>query len=158
MIVLTLGIIVFLQPTCGTLFKKKSFVDFGGFDQDWKYSFDFAFYLEFVKEHHVFLVRKNLGVYRMTVSATNNPSVQYDFHKIFEAMRHSHIATSSFIKKYDSEIRYLNYFCWCEETRKMIFESEGVPNYNKFKYLIFRARRILYYYSHNLCNSELKES
>ena len=74
----------FGAPTCGTLFKKRSFIQAGGFDPNWKYAFDFVFFADFVNKYKIRVSRDVFGSYRMFDSATNNALVQLEFFEAYD--------------------------------------------------------------------------
>lgn len=138
----------FNAPTCGTVFKKKPIVDFGGFDFHWKYAFDFIFFEEYCKQHEIVLYKKSLGLYRMIESASNNNKVQLEF---FDAQKYCLDKNKSFkfVGNYYHEYLHLFEMGLSKSTRSLIerkYECE-LKNWSKFKYLILRIKTQLFYYS-----------
>ena len=70
---------IYNPPTCGTLFRRKDLLDFGGFRDKKGAAWDFYNFREYNKKYRVFLLHKNLGVRRMFTGMSNNPQIVEDF-------------------------------------------------------------------------------
>ena len=128
-------------PTCGTLFKKQSLMNSHGFPEEYKYVFDFVFFIKFSVEHTVMLYDKYLSVYRMTESASNRPEVQADFYKgemllLEEALKQNNL----FVHKYQDEIKYFSKSNKSKEAQELIIEKVKIK---RIKYMLFRIRRFV---------------
>lgn len=138
----------FNAPTCGTIFKKQSIIEFGGFDSRWKYAFDLIFYEEYCKQHEVILYKKPLGLYRMIESASNNNVVQLEF---FEAQKYclDKNKTIPWVNQYYYEYLHLFEMGLAKRTRELIenkYECE-TKKWSHLKYLMLRIKTQFYYYS-----------
>lgn len=138
----------FSAPTCGTVYKKSSLVELGGFNPEWKYAFDFVFYERFIRKHRAILIRKPLGIYRMEESASNKGNVQLEFFKAhkYALDRNKNI---SLVRNYYYEYLHLFYMGLSNEARKLINSEFGaiMNKWNPFKYGLLRLRTEWFYFT-----------
>lgn len=120
---------VYSAPTCGTLFLKKAILNYGLFKDEHGAAWDYYNYRMFNKNNRVFLLHRYLGIRRTESGMSNEMKIQKEFLEDRKKMVEFEIGDNTFIKKYNP-----TFF-----TKKPIM-----------KYLIFRIRTRLYYYSHNL--------
>lgn len=139
----------FGAPTCGIVFKRDLFMKTNGFESDSVFSFDFDYLTRLNETGSIYLYAKKLGIYRMTDSASNKPDVQYDFFKYWVSLIETNQA-KSVIKNKQFMLR-LMYDIWDDNTKRLIDSSGFVPPVvSKTKYILFRIKRVLYKYFHNL--------
>lgn len=138
----------FNAPTCGTVFKRKSLLDAGGFDSNWIWAFDLSFYSEFCKKYKVALYKEPLGVYRMVESASNEDKVQLEFFKAQKTVMDRN-KDLCLVNKYYYEYLHLFYMGLSHGARKLIDRTFGeiMNKWSPLKYFILRVRTQLYYYS-----------
>lgn len=129
-------------PTCGILFKAKT-IKSKEFSNEFLYSFDYHFFINYSQTNAVYLLDDYLSVYRMTNSASNNPLVQLDFFKCDIYLVDLAYNYSKFVRKYKNEIilfSILNKSKACQE----LIKKEGFMIQKKsFKYYIFRIIRFI---------------
>ena len=120
---------VYSAPTCGTLFLKKAILDYGYFKDAHGAAWDYYNYRMFNKEKSVFLLHRYIGIRRTESGMSNEAKIQKEFLEDRKSMVQFEIGDNKFIEKYNP-----TFF-----TKKPLI-----------KYIIFRIRTRLYYYSHNL--------
>lgn len=120
---------VYSAPTCGTLFLKKAILDYGYFRDEHGAAWDYYNYRMFNKEKSVFLLHRYVGIRRTDSGMSNDIKIQKEFLEDRKKMVEFEIGNNKFIKKYNP-----TFF-----TKKPII-----------KYIVFRIRTRLYYYTHNL--------
>ena len=65
---------IYGPPTAGTLINRKKFIEFGGFDTD-SITTDFYFFMDFSREHKIYITVEELGYYRYFENATYKKEV-----------------------------------------------------------------------------------
>lgn len=144
-------------PTCGMLFKRESLLNSEGFNYDFKYAFDYVFFIDFSKNNNVVLYDKYLSVYRMNDSASNRPDVQKDFFDSDMYLLGKLKNTNEFVKKYADEIIRFSYENKSKEAQLLI--SKDFPVYkNNLKYCMFRIVRLVKLLRDNLYRREIMPS
>ena len=139
----------FCAPTCGITFDREVFISTNGFESESKYAFDFDYLFRLNETHNVFILRNKLGIYRMTDSATNKPEVQFDFYIFW--LRLIEESQNKYVIKNKKHIEVLLFEIWDNPTRKLILSSGyEIPKVSKFTHKIYRLKRLMYKYTHNL--------
>lgn len=144
-------------PTCGIMFKKSSFMDFGGFNSNYPYIFDLVFFVDFSERYNTVLYNKTLSVYRTTDSASNRSEVQADFFRGDMYLLNRTIDSSRFVKKYREEITFFCYKSKPVGAQKIIYRDRVIPQCSKVRYIIFRVKHNLKLLRSNLCRFEISE-
>ncbi len=126
-------------PTCGMLFERNSLVCSEGFNPNFPYAFDFVFFVDFSEKHNVLLFDKELSVYRMTNSASNNPKVQLDFYRselnLIDIMKESNLYNPAILKRFAFDSK-------SPEAQKLIRNKYGeAASCGRMQYLVFRIVR-----------------
>ena len=70
---------IYNPPTCGTLFRRKDLLEFGGFRDERAAAWDYYNFREYNKQYRMFLLHKPLGIRRMFTGMSNNPRIQEEF-------------------------------------------------------------------------------
>jgi glycosyltransferase involved in cell wall biosynthesis len=128
-------------PTCGVLFKKNSLLRTDGFSNNYPYSFDFVFFMDFSDSYNVVLYNKYLSIYRMTDSASNEPEVQKDFFDSDMVLLERTIHSSNFISLFRNEVIRFSFKNKSVEAQKIINTIPYASN--NIKYTIFRVIRFV---------------
>ncbi len=145
----------YFSPSCGTIIKKETFDNIGGFNDKIPYSWDLEFFLRLNNKYAVYILDYPCGMYRISINASLKNSVKWDFHKYrsgeyYQFMLKNHV-DDNFIKRYKREICATVYMAYPEDIALMLKEKNmNVPQVNKFKWILFRMQSVLYYYNHNL--------
>ena len=138
----------FNAPTCGTVFKRESLVEAGGFDSNWIWAFDLSFYSEFCKKYKVALYKEPLGVYRMVESASNEDKVQLEFFKAQKTVMDKN-KDLYLVNKYYYEYLHLFYMGLSCGARKLIDQTFGeiMNKWSPIRYFILRVKTQFFYYT-----------
>ena len=144
-------------PTCGMLFKRSSLLNTDGFSFDYKYSFDYVFFIDFSENNNVVLYDTYLSVYRMNDSASNRADVQKDFFDSDMYLLNRLKNTNAFVKKYANEIIRFSYENKSEEAQLLIGKSLRFSK-NNIKYYAFRSIRLIKLLRSNFYRREIMPS
>ena len=155
---------VFMGPTCGTLFRKDQFIQYGLFSTDYPFAFDFfTFQTLAEKGYHISSTSNYVGIYRMFDSASNKPEVSLDFFVCFYDLLNRAIKETKdekllrFLRRYRNELLHLKHSRYSHETKELIKQkyNNDFSKYSIIKYIYLSVFRALYYYRNNL-NFEMK--
>lgn len=132
---------IYLAPSCGTLFLKKSLEAFGYFKDEHGFAWDYYNFREFNKKYRVGIIRDYISVYRIGSGVSNKPLTRLDFFEDQISIIEQNKKTCKFISFFSKEIEY--------QYSKLLDEYE-VIKYSKLKYLLYLFLTNSYYYGKNL--------
>jgi len=151
---------LYQAPSCGTIFKKKDFLEYGGFWMDYLYEdFDFATLIDYNKDHSVFMINERVSVSRSNIGGNiEKKSVKISIYESEIYYLSCELKNgNNFCKKYENEIKKFFFESNREDVKQELINSHKMSNYknNRIKYLWFRLRTRLYYYLKNLDLTEI---
>ena len=120
---------VYSAPTCGTIFLKKAIIEYGFFKNERGAAWDYYNYRQFNKIYDVYLLHRFVGIRRTETGMSNEEKVQREFQEDRKQMAEIELKNNKYIQKYKSAIL----------TKKPFL-----------KYLFFRVKAGIYFYTHNL--------
>lgn len=142
----------FMAPTCGTIIKKESLEEFGGFEKKFNTAWDYYFFFNFSKERKVLLGSKKTSVYMLETGASKEAIIQYDFY-IYEQYLLTENRDLKFVNTFYNELYNFNFYSCADATKRIVFTNNTFNSKVKFsriKMLLMKIKRINYYYLHNL--------
>jgi glycosyltransferase involved in cell wall biosynthesis len=145
---------IYKAPSCGTLFKKNTFIESGGFNQDFWPISDYFFFLGFNQRHKIFMIKKKLACYRWLDNLSQNKDIQLLGLKLFDVFFKS-IQPIKSINKYfnlfHNEVLYAKYLMVDESFRAEIkHQYPELIRLNKIKWIIFKVYNMSFRFFHDI--------
>ncbi len=145
---------VYKAPSCGALFEKEVFMESGGFNQDFWPVSDYYYFLNFNKNHPVYMLRDKLACYRWLDNLSQNKAIQfssfkrlYYFFKSTQPLRSINI----YYRFFHTEVLYSKFLMINKEWRnEIIDEFPELKKINKLKWKVFRMYNIAFRFFHNI--------
>lgn len=135
-------------PSCGILYKRSDFLEFGGYNENDGYSVDEIFIERFCRNHNVYFYNKKVGAY--TYTTDTNLSSKFEIKKkfIIEGKNHREEMSNTFIfaKVLNSILSDGIYYNLMGEWKEYLFPHFIVTNNIKIKKQLFEILRRLYTY------------
>lgn len=145
---------IYKAPSCGTLFERESFLNSGGFDQNFWPVSDYYFFLRFNKETPVYMLRKKLACYRWFDNLSQNKSVQYagfEHLSVFFKSIQPIVSVNKYFSFFINEILYAKFLMVKREYRNEVIDKyPELKQRNKIKWVIFKLYNIGFRFFHDL--------
>lgn len=120
---------IYGAPTCGTVFLKKTIIEFGYFQNERGAAWDFYNFRLFHKCHNIYFLHTYVGIRRSETGMSKESRVQIEFEEDIKLIVRNDENDNPFISKYSEAI---------------------IAKRPKLKYLWFRMRTLSYFYLRNL--------
>jgi hypothetical protein len=145
---------VYKAPSCGILFEKESFVQSGGFNQDFWPVTDYYFFLNFNKNFDIYALRKKMACYRWINNLSQQKSIQFsniEFLSIFFKSEQPIKSVNTYYRFFYNEILYAKYLMVNEKYRDEIRELfPELKKHNICKWIIFKYYNMFYKFIHDI--------
>jgi glycosyltransferase involved in cell wall biosynthesis len=145
---------VYKAPSCGVFFKKNTFMNSGGFNQDlWPVS-DYFFFLSFNLTHNIYMIRKKLACYRWFDNLSQNKYIQFsslellcNFFKSSQPVK----SINRYFRIFDTELLYAKYLMVDEPFRnEIISRYPQMARISKVRWVLFKMYNIFFRFFHDL--------
>lgn len=135
---------IYFAPTCGTIFRKSSLMEYGLFKDISGLAWDGANFIEFNRLYKVALIHKYTGIYRIFTGVTNNMKTLTDFYeqsvKLYKEESKNHLFLRLFKDEYDyNNIKIIN----------------PMKDHSKLKCIVYSGLTMFYYFFNNLDGTRL---
>jgi glycosyltransferase involved in cell wall biosynthesis len=145
---------IYKAPSCGALFKKRAFIESGGFNQDFWPVTDYFFFIFFNQFHNVYMLRKKLACYRWLDNLSQDKNIQFlslkllcDFFKSDQPIEF----ISRYFRIFNNELLYTKYLMVNEAFRDEIkFQYPEIQRFNKIRWCIYKIYNITFRFFHDL--------
>jgi glycosyltransferase involved in cell wall biosynthesis len=145
---------VYKAPSCGAFFNKNTFLEAGGFNQDFWPVTDYFFFLRFNQNHRIYMIRKNLACYRWFDNLSQNKTVQFlslkllsNFFRVEQPIK----AINRYFSLFNNELLYTKYLMVNESFRDEIKNQyPEIKKFNKIKWIIFKIYNIAFRFFHDI--------
>lgn len=149
-------------PTCGILFRKKSIYEFGGFNEDYPYGFDYDFFVRFSECYDVVLLKKNLAIYMTAQSASNRLDVQKDFVRVRLDILNMYYDKGKLSKKEYDKIYLYTLICYQNNLSEIEYDKEYISKMSVFNKIMLSMRFMLMIlsstkYQRSYCSKEIEK-
>jgi glycosyltransferase involved in cell wall biosynthesis len=145
---------IYKAPSCGTLFKKQSFIESGGFNHDFWPVTDYFFFLNFNKNHNIYMIRKKLACYRWFDNLSQDKTIQLLSLKLlsnFFKTKQPINLINRYFNLFNNELLYSKYLMVNESFRNEIkYRYPEIINFNIIKWTIFKIYNISFRFFHDI--------
>jgi glycosyltransferase involved in cell wall biosynthesis len=145
---------VYKAPSCGAFFDKQTFLESGGFNQDFWPVSDYFFFLCFNQSHAIYMLRKRLACYRWLDNLSQNKAVQFLSLKllsVFFKIKQPINAINRYFNLFNNELLYAKYLMVNESFREEIKDQyPEIIHFNKIKWTIFKLYNISFRFFHDI--------
>jgi len=145
---------IYKAPSCGTLFERESFVNAGGFDQDFWPVSDYYFFLKFNKDAPIYMLREKLACYRWIDNLSQSKSVQhagFDHFSIFFKSTQPIASVNKYFSFFLNEILYTKFLMVDKQYRdEIINKYPELKKRSKIRWLIFKSYNKGFRFVHDL--------
>jgi glycosyltransferase involved in cell wall biosynthesis len=145
---------IYKAPSCGVLFEKNTFIESGGFNQDFWPVTDYFFFLFFNQNHKIYMPRKKLACYRWLDNLSQDKHIQFLGLKLLCGFFKSDQPIGSinrYFKFFNNELLYVKYLMVDKSFRDEIkFQYPDFMAVNKIKWFIFKIYNMAFRFFHDI--------
>jgi glycosyltransferase involved in cell wall biosynthesis len=145
---------IYKAPTCGALFHRETFMESGGFNQDFWPVTDYFFFLNFNRNHKIYMLRKKIACYRWFDNLSQNKNIQFLGLKVLSDFFRSKQPIKSinrYFRLFGGDVLYAKYLMVSEQFRDEIKpQYPEIINLNKIKWNLFKAYNMAFRFFHGI--------